>query len=70
MLAKCFALAMKKRKGSNISTKFNQTLKSLLTEIFDKETSLKKGTDEPKRDAMSVASQACSMQEYFPAALR
>ena len=48
----------------------NQTLKSLLTKIFGKETSLKKETDEPRRDAMSVASQACSMQEYFPAALR
>ena len=48
----------------------NQTLKSLLTEIFGKGTSLRKGTDEPRRDAMSVASQACFLQEYFPAALR
>ena len=48
----------------------NQTLKSLLTEIFGKGTSLRKGTDEPRRDPMSVASQACFLQEYFPAALR
>ena len=64
-----FCVSYEKEEGIKHLYKIhNQTLKSLLTEIFGKETSLKKETDEPRRDAMSVASQACSMQEYFPAA--
>ena len=66
-----FCVSYEKEEGIKHLYKIhNQTLKSLLTKIFGKETSLKKETDEPRRDAMSVASQACSMQEYFPAALR